>query len=294
MMATRLSDRDWEVLLRRIQDGKCTPFLGAGVDYGVLPLGSDIARKWTEDFHYPLADCFDLARVAQFLAVIHRDPMIPKEELLKSFADIDPPDFTEPDEPHGVLADLPLPIYMTTNYDDFMVKALVKRGKDPRRELCRWNGLLKKRPSVFDAGSGFRPTPANPVVFHLHGHNEVPESLVLTEDDYLDFLVNISRQQDLLPPRIQEALTGASLLFIGYRLADWDFRVLFRGLVTSMEASLRRISVAVQLPPDAPESENQAAQSYLTDYFEDIKVRVYWGTAREFANEPRERWRGFR
>ena len=36
------------------------------------------------------------------------------------------PDFRAPSEPHAVLADLPLPIYMTTNYDDFMVKALGK------------------------------------------------------------------------------------------------------------------------------------------------------------------------
>jgi SIR2-like domain len=293
-IATRLGDRDWEILLRRIQDGKCTPFLGAGVNYGVLPLGSEIAQKWADDFQYPLEDRYDLARVAQFLAVIHRDPMLPKEEILKWFEHVGAPDFMRADEPHSVLAELPLPIYMTTNYDDFMLKALMSRGKDARRELCRWNALLKKRPSVFDAGTGFHPTPANPVVFHLHGHNEVPESLVLTEDDYLDFLVNISRQQDLLPPRIQEALTGASLLFIGYRLADWDFRVLFRGLVTSTEGSLRRISVAVQLPPEAQEHEGLAAQSYLTDYFEEIKVRVYWGTAQEFVSELRERWRGFR
>jgi hypothetical protein len=85
---------------------------------------------------------------------------------------------------------------------------------------------------------------------------------VLTEDDYLDFLVNISRQQDLLPPRIQEVLTGASLLFIGYRLADWDFRVLFRGLVTSIEGTLQRISVSIWLPPGAQEHERLAAQRY--------------------------------
>jgi len=291
-MATTLSDRDWEILLRRIQDGKCTPFLGAGVNDKVLPLGSEIARKWAADYYYPLEDCSDLARVAQFLAIT-RDPMFPKEEILKRFERIGPPDFTALDEPQGVLADLPLPIYMTTNYDDFMVKALRSKDKDPRRELCRWNTSLKGQLSVFDSAPGFRPTPANPIVFHLHGHNEIPESLVLTEDDYLDFLVNISRKQDLLPPRIQEALTGASLLFIGYRLADWDFRVLFRGLVTSMEASLRRISVAVQLPPEAPDQGHQSAQGYLTDYFEDIKVRVYWGTAREFAAELRERWRKF-
>jgi len=45
----------------------------------------------------------------------------------------------------------------------------------------------------------------NPVVFHFHGSYEIPESLVLTEDDYFDFLVNISRDEDLIPARIQQA-----------------------------------------------------------------------------------------
>jgi hypothetical protein len=120
--------------------------------------------------------------------------------------------------------------------------------------------------------------------------------LVLTEDDYLDFLVNTSRDRDLLPPRIQEALTGASLLFIGYSLADWTFRVLFRGLVTPTEPSLRRISVTVQLPPvpnDAPDSTQQQVQKYLDEYFNRIDMRVYWGTAKEFAAELRQRWEEF-
>ena len=94
---------------------------------------------------------------------------------------------------------------------------------------------------------GFVPTPASPVVFHLHGRLSVPESLVLTEDDYLDFLVTVSRDQKLLPHQIKRAMAGASLLFIGYRLADWNFRVLHRGLVMAGEPSLRRLSVTVQL-----------------------------------------------
>ena len=287
-MPNTLEERDWNLLLRRIKAGRCTPFLGAGACFGAIPLGSRIAEKWAQKHDYPLEDCRDLARVAQFLAVQY-DPMFPKEEILERFfRNVDPPDFTQPDEPHCVLADLPLPIYMTTNYDDFMVRALRSRHKDPKRELCRWNKLVKDQPSIFESEPGFNPTPANPVVFHLHGHDEVPESLVLTEDDYLDFLVNISSDQALLPLRIQRALTGASLLFIGYRLADWSFRVLFRGLVSSMEASLRRISVAVQLSP-----EDQNVQNYWADYFGNINVKVYWGTAREFAAELRERWEGF-
>jgi hypothetical protein len=291
-----LAEHHWESLLPRIRAGKCTPFLGAGINHGILPGGSDIAKELARKFDYPLKDRSDLARVTQFLAVT-RDPMFPKDRILELLEEklekwqktVTLPDFFRaPDEPLGVLADLPLPIYMTTNYDNLMVKALDARQKDPRRELCRWNKYVKEKPSVFDSASGFEPTSANPVVFHLHGHDEVPESLVLTEDDYLNFLVNISRQQDLLPPRIQEALAGTSLLFIGYRLADWDFRVLFRGLVDSMESSLRRISVAVQLPP-----EDLKQQEYLVDYFGNIKVEVYWGTAKEFAAELRDRWSEF-
>jgi hypothetical protein len=295
-MPNTLEDRDWKLLLGRIKAGKCTPFLGAGACLGALPLGSRIAEKWAGDHHYPMEDCRDLARVAQFLAVQY-DPMFPKEEILnRFFTNVAPPDFTEPDEPHGVLADLPLPMYMTTNYDDFMVRALKSRHKDPKQELCRWNKYVREQPSIFESESGFDPTPANPVVFHLHGHKGVPESLVLTEDDYLDFLVNISRDKDLLPPRIQKALAGTSLLFIGYGLADWSFRVLYRGLAMSTESSLRRISVTVQLPPrptNATESLQPQMQDYLDEYFNRMDVRVYWGEAREFAAELRQRWEEF-
>ena len=43
---------------------------------------------------------------------------------------------------------------------------------------------------------------------------------MLTEDDYLDFFVRVSRDPSLNPPRIQRAIGGMSLLFIGYSLND--------------------------------------------------------------------------
>ena len=64
--------------------------------------------------------------------------------------------------------------------------------------------LLKDKPSVFKRLSGQPDIDAdNPVVFHLHGHLGLAESLVLTEDDYLDFLVSISRNDDLIPPEFK-------------------------------------------------------------------------------------------
>jgi hypothetical protein len=172
-----------------------------------------------------------------------------------------------------------------------MAQALRYFGKKAEREWCRWNRLGRGRPSIFRPRSGFTPNPTTPVVFHLHGYDELAESLVLTEDDYLDFLVNISRDQTLLPPVIEEALAGTSLLFIGYGLADWSFRVLFRGLITSTERSLRRISVTIQVsePIEGEEPTEQRRQEYLDKYFNKLDMRVYWGPARQFCAELRHR-----
>jgi len=296
-MPNAMDENSWLVLLRRIQDGKCTPFLGAGACDGVLPLGGDVARQWSQQFGYPLEDNYDLARVAQFLAVKHDDAMFPKEEIIRLFSGIAPPVFTEADEPHAALASLPLPIYMTTNYDDFMARALQANPnpvKTPVREICHWNRMAADHPCIFQREPDYQPTVQRPLVFHLHGYDLSPESLVLTEDDYLDFLVNISRNQQMLPHQIQRAFTGTSLLFIGYRLEDWTFRVLFRGLVSATEASLRRISVTVQLPPrGADVAAQEAIKDYRSAYFDRIDVKVYWGTARQFAAELRERWSRF-
>lgn len=157
-MLNQMSDRDWDTLLRRIDQEKCTPFLGAGACYGVLPLGGDIAREWAQKYEYPLLDDTDLIRVAQHVALLY-DPAYPKEEILDLIKKAAPPDFTECDEPHTVMARLPLPVYMTTNYDDFMVRALADRRRDPKRELCRWHDGLKRIRSVFEEHPGYRPTP---------------------------------------------------------------------------------------------------------------------------------------
>lgn len=298
-MSSGLTDADWNVLLQRIQDKECTPFIGAGACAATLPLASELAAEWAEAYNYPLGDKSNLARVAQFLAV-QQDPMFPKQLLRRKLQEVGPPDFSAPDEPHGALADLGLPVYITTNYDGLMTGALKDREKDPQRELCAWNKLVHEtQPSVL--ATGFKPTPANPLVYHLHGHHDVPQSMVLTEDDYLAFLVEISTDNSnrMLPPAIRNALASTSLLFVGYSLSDWDFRVLFRGLMGSLGRTLGMTSIAVQLAPavdDATDEQRAIVQGYLNSYFEQmqtIKVRLYWGDVRDFARELHDRWEQF-
>jgi len=167
-MPKSLTEKDWSILLGRIRDGRCTPFLGPEACYPVLPPGNQLAHEWAEKCGYPLDDAIDLARVAQFLGV-DVDPVHPKEKLAEEFKDVAAPDFTDPHEPHSVLADLPLPVYLTTNYDDFMTQALTSRHRDAKTEYCRWNKYIREEPTIFDLTPGLIPTVANPVVFHLHG-----------------------------------------------------------------------------------------------------------------------------
>jgi len=294
-MPRSLAPKDWTVLLARIREGNCTPFLGAGASFGALPLGGTIAQEWATEHGYPLDDSTDLIRVSQFVAIEMEDAMYPKEELSRRFKNVQAPDFTSPDEPHGFLADLPLPVYITTNYDDFMVKALIARGKRPEQEICRWNSRLHSIPSVLNRPD-YIARPETPLVFHLHGHAGIPESLVLTGDDYLDFLIAISKKEvQVVPPRIQEAMAGASLLFIGYRIADWNFRVLFRSLVGYLEASQQRKHVSVQILPLGERAASQQklkALNYLDQYYKGLDTRMYWGTSREFMAELKGRWEG--
>lgn len=294
----RLDERDWDILLRQISKGRCTPIIGSGACSGLYSMKGERAQKWAEDEDYPLENCSELARVAEFLAV--RDyPAKPIERLVEEFSEVKAPDYSDPNEFHRVLANLPLPVYITTNYDNFLFQAFSKRAlpRDARRDYCRWRKGMDVMPSVFSGE--YQPTVANPAVFHLYGQIENENSLVLTVNDYLQFLVNVSRQEKLIPPVIQGAITGGSLLFLGYQLDEWDFRILFHTFQSYLQTALTKAHVSVQVVPMVrPESPEQLAKatSYLNCYFERelYNTRVYWGSCHEFVEELRERWEASR
>jgi hypothetical protein len=306
---SKLEDNDWINILKLIKKGKCTPFIGAGTCAGILPMGRDIANKWAKEYNYPLKDSDDLPRVAQYVAIEQYD-MLPKEEIIDQFDGVHPPDFSQVDEPHSILASLPLSVYITTNYDNFMVQALKQHNKEPARDFCTWNKYLedlrKSDPSSSLTSSSsinymqYSPNTVHPLVYHFHGYTDIPQSMVVTESDYLDFLIHMVKNwQVLLPAVVRTALSGAALLFVGYSLIDWNFRVLLRGIISSHEASLTYPAMAVQLRPDIlSEKDVDKAIKYLQKYFGNIpkipKVKVYWGTARDFSRELRERWEKFR
>lgn len=291
MPVKRMQDTDWEVLMKRVKDGRCTPFLGAGVYSEGPSLRTSVAKKWAAEKHYPFSDSDDVASVARYLNVEYGDAEYASGRYVDELSKIKLPNFDDANEPYNILAKLPLPIYITTNYDDMMEQALIKNKRDVKRDLCKWvKGLEDTSPL---AEQGFQPNVANPSVFHLYGYTQTQQSMVMSEDDYFQFLINVSKDPELIPKRIQQAITGTSLMLLGYSLEDWDFRILFHFLAGYLKNSTSRTHVAVQLSPTATDTDIKLrSQAFFDKYFESKSpdIRVSWETTQNFVAMIRDSW----
>lgn len=190
------------------------------------------------------------------------------------------------DNPLLLLAALPLPIYLTTGFHRFLEAALEKAGKEPRTDFCRWHPGLEELPAVLGRDQDYQPSPKQPLVYHLHGVDEHPASLVLTEDDHLDFLSYISRHQNAVHAAVTKALTMSSLVMFGYSLGDWDFRVLFRGVIKPRPSAIQLQNVAIQLTDTPLEKE------FVKKYLRQANFEVVWSDARAFIRELYQGYEG--
>ncbi len=324
----------WPAVLANIRDGDCTPILGPGLMETLIGSRREMARRWADTYHFPMApeDREDLPQVAQYLAK-NLQPMFPRKELgrylheelidrIHTLLDPSKPEypallqsvdllaplndlftavaalrqFSDPGEPHLVLASLPIRIFVTTDPTSLLAKALEKAGKHPVEEFCRWNQDVEWTPSIYDIEPTYSPSIARPLVYHLLGRLDEPRSLVITEDDYFDFLIGATKRNDLIPKTVRSALVDSGLLFLGFRLDDWDFRVLFRTLMQQEGKSRRNeyAHVAAQVDPEEGRIlEPDRARRYLESYFRspDINISIFWGSVEDFVRELRQRWR---
>ena len=288
-------DEHWGTLLDQMRQGKCVPFLGAGASGGRLPCPTAkspgrlrrldpaaIAQRWAIEYHYPGGDTSNLARVSQWVALQCGDWEKPKALMADIMRGAIAPKFRQRTELHAVLARLPLTVFVTTNYESYMEQALQEHGKQPQQVLCRWRDDLHLPPEWTLPGE-YEPTEQQPLVFHLHGHADVSSSIVLTENDYLDFLVNLKYLTGLLPPIVQEAFITKSLLFLGYGLGDVNVQVVLRA---NEKMRLKGLNVSVQRRPrDRTEARRTRSQQHWEKHMDQKGILVAWEKCEEFAKE---------
>ena len=326
-----LGDYTWAVLADRVREGNFTPVIGPLLARGILGSREDIARRWVRDCRLPVLaqSQGDLAQVAQYVRVhdgdeetgstapskpgvrtqlqwqvreeIRRrrdrrgqDPIWDLEDWLVAGTDPSPAimevgrrlRINDLNDPYRILADLKTCVYVTTGWTDLLQAALRDNGRTPITMGFQWKGPVgtRTRPE--------RPTEERPFVYHLFGRLDDLSSLVLSEDDYFAWLYAWAiRHGKSVPPSVLEALTAKSLLFLGYRLDDWECRVVFQSIWNLGGSELLRKNqhVGVQFRRESDVYERSAVKEYLESYFGRANVSIYWGETREFLRRLRHR-----
>ena len=317
---SQAKETTWEqTIVERIRGGKVVPLVSNAIGNDLVLGGhQNLLQSYAEYAEYPLTDGATLSDMSQYRSLVNEgisDALALKEDYInfvknrlfdiaegdevdgevleeaeEQFDELTFSQFCEhlgypqfPDEelrPFLHLATFDLPVFVTTSYHGFLEMALRKAGKQPRTEISRWHMALEQIPSVLDGD--YQPSRQEPLVYHLHGYDEYPDSLVLTEDDHLKFLVasaqSVGRETDPIHKRVRHAMSDSSLMILGYRLRNWDFRSLFWSLIAARTRSLTSV-LAIQLEPS--EDEKIYMQKYLGVY----DFRVFWGDLEVFTTE---------
>jgi hypothetical protein len=328
--------RAWRQLVTHIRTGKCVPILGPGLLEPLIGTSREIASRLAEANGYPLAlsGREDLPQVAQFLKTMFDDSTTRDEVIKETIRGLDlrwpeldattidaiapGKDLLErltrawreyqrerPFEPHRYLARMPsIRTIITVNPDDLLVEAMKDADRIPRIIRCSWDG--EASPIAAGSPSGrLQPTEASPDIYQLFGHLGDPEDVVMTEDDYFEFLTAVPRRQaqkmfvqldnDLTNALLWGTLASSALVFLGFRLTDWDFRSLFRLLIDQGGKNKRSpfTHIAVQIAPEdgAPGGAEQA-RNFIERLFSELvssrqssKIAVYWGGVEDFIEE---------
>jgi hypothetical protein len=241
-----------------LKKGRVIPFFGAAASAvyrplnetwqpgkPFMPFGGELAMTLASAANYPKAligGSPDLALIASWAEHVQGTREYVNENLHKCFA-VE----CNPGELHETIAGIDAAeLFITTNYDDLLEKALAFRnphlivdrgsqghllvsaaGKDPElvsRTGSRMYELLNDEKTQ---------RPSRPVLFKMHGSvdkaNPDNDCYLITEEDYVDFL---GRDKGYyIPPYVNALMQGKDFLFLGYSLSDWNVRVILRKLL---------------------------------------------------------------
>jgi SIR2-like domain len=296
-----------------LHEGTVVPFLGAGASrVGVpaeyqLPDGPGLARELIERMGgaFPGTSSADLPKIAQFYehlvfdrpalyAYLHdrfqagqeNAPLSRAARLLAAVPNRDKPMFI-----------------ITTNYDSFIERAfreaqrpfcvITQNMRDPEYGPSRISATLPNGEVLMTDGKEFRWEDAGfpagaAYLFKMHGsvHRvkfDGMDDLIVTEDDYVDFLVNSGGAlSPFFPPAsLLRAYKERRFLFLGYSLQDWNFRAFLRLLAkrNAISAGERR-HWAIQRNPDELDGE----------LWRQRNVNVYDGDLIEFCDTLESVW----
>ncbi len=277
-----LIEDDWASLASTVSRAQCTLMLGPGAVSGSLDgvcMPAHVALATHVKKH--LAPQLEPRQLANL------DPRRPSSVAQLALAREDPATISrwidEFDRLFEVkrsmledLAALPFPLVINTSPGLSVYNAFAEAKPQTAKEWYNLRG---------PGGSRLmrEPSPQSPVVYHLYGVFEQPESVVLSDSDQLDFVIAAASNNPPLPVNLLSHLqdSGRTFLFLGFDLGDWQFRILLHVLARS--ASRRYKSFAFELDANPLDP---ATQDF---YLHSQKVHFFRGDLLRFTRELRHR-----
>jgi hypothetical protein len=308
-MAMRPDAAFYSHVMRGLDQGRLTPFLGAGANVSGagtepfapglrLPSGTELARHLAREFSFPGTDDDDLVRVAQW--VLGRLGRMDLYEYLHRVFDYD----YAPTSLHQLLPKMTkrvrhqhgneFPLIITTNYDDALERAFQAAGEEfdllTYLAYGQHQGMFRHtdpsgRPNVIEKSEDYEEVTLRqrPAIVKLHGAVQrgapVPDkdSYVVTEDDYIECLTRTDIVK-FLPPAVVGRMRRCHYLFLGYSLRDWNFRAILHQI--RRDCDLDNESWVVLTDPDPLEEKawrKRGVETYdldLNDFARALEVRL--------------------
>jgi hypothetical protein len=191
-------DENWETLIYAIQQRNCILMLGPDAAYEELKgqprlltetLANQLAEKIKPEIKEKINPS-DLAQVSQYYCMEKGRQSL--EARVRTFYNEKRGLTTKL---HKNLADIGFYFTVTTTPDTMFHQALVNKGKEPVMDRYDFKGDTPGNVSM--------ETIEKPLLYHLYGTVEHLRSLLLTENDLLDYLVALISRQPPLPDNIR-------------------------------------------------------------------------------------------
>ncbi|HJQ71352.1 MAG TPA: SIR2 family protein [Blastocatellia bacterium] len=247
-------------IVEGVRKGQCILFLGAmavaadppaGSPFkykATLPGGKALSNMLADKCGYPDGDKDNLQRVSLFFQCREHNS---REDLIKAIGEIFAQSKAVPSPPLDMLAALPFRIIITTNYDALFEKALYKattrdgEGKSPVVTVYDPDRNGPPDKVTLD------PPEASPILLKLHGDITKPNSIVITEEDYITFIQRMASPHfHPIHENIRARMNEWPILFVGYSLRDFNLRLLFKTLRWHVDPANYPLSFSVDPSPD--------------------------------------------
>lgn len=239
-----------------VEKGQCLLFLGAGVHCAPPdgspyaypeeerpPLGSALSERLAEKCDltakYPHESPKNLQRTSLFFETMKGRKQLVDE--IKAAVQTG----KRPSPILRGLAELGFPLVITTNFDQLLERALTDTGREPH--------VTVYSPDSSDPTDDYLdPTSQSPFVFKFHGDVAHEESIVVTDEDYIQFVLRMTDVAPYypVPMTFRFHFQKWPTLFVGYSLIDYNLRLLFKTLRWRIDKAKMPDTYSVDHHPD--------------------------------------------